>query len=392
MESYPLVYAAMESSFETSTDLAAEFPVIARQTWLNHAAISPWPTAVIQAMSDFVAENASQGPVGYANWMATENRLRQLVAQLIGAESEDDVAIVANTSTALNRIAGGLDWRDGDNVVFPANEFPSNRLPWLALARRGVEPRAVDIDPSDPEGSLMAAMDRRSRLLSVSSVQYDTGLRFDIERLGQACQASQTLFCIDAIQHVGALPLAVDQARVDFVTWGSHKWMLAPEGLGLFWSRPQARERLATTDQGWRTFPDPFNFARPDWTPPATARRFETGTLNSAGIHAVTAAVKLLLSHGPQEVGQAIVERTQWLSSHLASMPGIRLTSPRRREQRAGIVSFSLNRLAAPEVCKALRREDIHTAVRGTSVRLSPHFYTPWAQLEQLIRHIEKLV
>lgn len=359
---------------------------MARNTWLNHAAISPWPRAVGAAMQGFLDDNQTRGPLAYQDWIEVEARLRQRAAALLGNGRPDDIALVANTSTGLNHVALGLDWQPGDSVLFPANDFPSNRLPWTSLHHLGVRPRAVQLNPRDPEGSLISAIGPSARLLAVSSVQYDTGLRLDLERLGEACERQGVLFCIDAIQHLGALPLDPEQVRADFIVAGSHKWLLAPEGLALFWSRPEARALLAVKTPGWRMFSDPFNFSRRDWTPPADARRFEPGTLNMAGIHGLDAAVGLLLAHGPESIGNALLDRSQMLSEAITAMPGVSLCSPSQRGLMAGIVSIVIDGSSPEAVVARLSLNDIHAAVRGPMVRLSPHFYTPFEQLEQLLR------
>lgn len=371
--------------------LADSFPIIQRHAWFNHAAISPWPAAVSSAMQAYVAGNAKDGPIGYGHWLQVERRLRERAPALFSQSCADDIALVANTSTGLNRVAHGLDWQPGDSVVFMANDFPSNRLPWEALARLGVEARPVTLDAHDPERSLLAAIGPSTRLLAVSSVHYETGRRLDLTRLGEACSRHGVLFCIDAIQHLGALPLDVDAIEADFVVAGSHKWLLAPEGLALFWSRPEARALLDVVEPGWRMFPDPFNFARPDWTAPASACRFEPGTLNTAAVHGLEAAVSLLLSHGMKQVGQDLLDRTDLLTEALDSVPGIWLTSPIERERRAGIVSLVIDGIDPERALAQLTLNGIHAAVRGRCLRLSPHFYTPLDQVESVIRMIRKM-
>ena len=342
-------------------------------------------------MAEFVSDNASHGPLGYGRWLEIEARLRERSARLLNADSADDIALIANTSTGLNRIARGLEWQPGDNVVFPANDFPSNRLPWQALADREVEARSVELDGNDPERSLIAAMGPTTRLLSVSSVQYDTGLRLDLRRLGDACQRHGVLFCIDAIQHLGAVPLDVEEAGADFVVAGSHKWLMAPEGLALFWSRPEARAQLNVVDPGWRMYPDPFNFGREDHSPPDSALRFEPGTLNTAGIFGLDAAIGVLLEHQPERIGKALLDRTDLLTEGLMKIPGVGLTSPLERERRAGIVSFRMAGITAQEVTAKLTLKGIYPTARGKVVRLSPHFYTPIAQIEQTLASIGEL-
>jgi len=340
----------------------------------------------------FVADNAAHGALHYSDWLAVEARLRRRAARLFGTDSDEDVALVANTSTGLNAVASGLDWRPGDSVVFPACDFPSNRLPWQHLEQRGVTPHAVPLDAADPERSLIAALGPSTRLLAVSSVFYDTGLHLDLERLGAACARHGVLFCVDAIQHLGALPIEVKAIQADFVVSGSHKWLMAPEGIGLFWSRPEARALLSVGSPGWRMYPDPFNFERRDWSPPDSARRFEPGTLNNAAIHGLDAALGLLEEYGTAAIGQALRERSTCLTEGLLRLPGVELISPVRPDRRAGIVSFRAASSDSERIVNRLSELDIHTAKRGRQVRLSPHFYTPFEQLEEALAAIAGIV
>jgi len=165
----------------------------------------------------------------------TEQRLKEQLQRLIGAQSSDDIALVKNTSEALSFVANGLDWVLGDNVVTCREEFPSNKWVWEALGNCGVETRLAQItDVEDPEGAMFSLVDRNTRLLSVSSVQYGNGLRMDLPRIGNFCNEHGALFCVDAIQSLGALPFDIEAIGCDFVAADGHKWMLAPEGLGLF--------------------------------------------------------------------------------------------------------------------------------------------------------------
>ncbi len=370
-------------------DHAELFPVINRHIWLNHAAISAWPLPVIQAAQDFIYENQHHGALNYENWLATEERLRSQLAEFIQAPSAEDISLLRNTSEALNIIAQGLNWSAGDEVVFPANEFPSNLLPWQWLERTGVIPNAVDLSKDNPEQDLIDAIGPQTRLVAASSVQFDTGLRLDLARIGQACRDKQALFAVDVIQHLGALPLNVSALPIDFLVCGSHKWLMAPEGVGFMWSRATVRSQMEVALPGWRMYPDPFNFNRDDWTPPETGRRFETGTVNMFGIHGLSAAISLLLELNPQETGEALLDRSDYLFKALSDHPKIEMVSPAQRQRRAGIVCFRAKHTDAQCVVDTLASEEIHVAKRGDNIRVSPHFYTPYDQLDAFVHRFE---
>lgn len=367
------------------------FPVIDRHTWLNHAAISPWPAAVGAAMRGFVEQNVAQGPLGYAKWLDTEHSLRKRAAELLGA-AEDDLALVKNTSEGLSLIAAGLDWQPGDALVCCAGDFPSNLMPWHQLVPDFVDVREVPFDHRDPETGLLGALNDDVRLLALSSVRYDSGVRLDLDRLGRAAQRVGALVVVDAIQHLGALPLDVSTAPVDFVVGGSHKWLLAPEGLALFWSRPSARRRLRILQTGWRMWPDMFNFERSDWTRPESARRFEPGTLNMAGIHALEASLELLQGIDPETRAEQLLDRTGWLIDGLERMPGVDIVTPAERGRRAGIVCFVPAGRDPDTVLKQLAARSIFAARRGRSVRLSPNFYTPENQIARALEVIAGII
>lgn len=367
------------------------FPVIDRHTWLNHAAISPWPAPVGAAMREFVDQNIAHGPVGYAAWLKTEQRLRERAARLLAAGT-DDVALVKNTSEGLSLIAAGLDWRHGDALVCCAGDFPSNLLPWRQLVPDFVNVREVEFDVADPETGLLEALDDDVRVVAVSSVRYDSGVLLDLDRLGAAARRCGALLAVDAIQHVGALELDVSAAPVDFVVAGSHKWLLAPEGLALFWSRPEARGKLRPVQSGWRMWSDMFNFDRADWLPPENARRFEPGTLNMAGIHGLEAALELLGDIDPQQRAGQLLDRTGWLLDGLAGMPGVELITPRARSRRAGIACFVPGDNDPDEVVGRLAQKRIYAAKRGPAVRLAPNFYTPESQIEQTLDAIREIL
>lgn len=366
-------------------DLAQEFPLESDLLYLNHAAVAPWPSRTADAVSAFARENVQQGARHYPRWLGREQRLREQLAALIGAADPLDVGLLKNTSEGLSFIAAGLPWEAGDEIVISNQEFPSNRIPWEALAGRGVKVVAVDLDGEDPEGALIDALGERTRLLAISAVQYGTGLRLDLARLGAACHARDILFCIDAIQWLGALPFDVGACHADFVVADGHKWMLGPEGLALFWVRPALRDGLAVQEYGWHMVADAGNYDRHDWTLAPDIRRFECGSPNMLCTHALSASLSLLLEVGMDTVGEAVLERSDYLIDKLAPRDDIELVTPAARHRRAGIVTFRHRRIASADLYQQLRTAGVVCAPRGGGVRLSPHFYTPYSVMDRAL-------
>jgi selenocysteine lyase/cysteine desulfurase len=369
-----------------------QFPVRSDGLYLNHAAIAPWPVCAQQAVEAFAAENAATGPARYREWIARESALRTQLASLTGARSERDIALLKNTSEGISVVAWGLDWQAGDNVVLPAGEFPSNRLPWQAQAGRGLSVREVDIRQAEnAEDALLAAMDDRTRLLSVSAVQWNDGFRLDLEKLGQTCRARGVLFFVDAIQQLGALPIDVERCRIDCLAADAHKWLLGPEGIAVFYCRDEVRPRLRLLQQGWHMADNPWNFERAEVRPSASARRFEAGSPNSLGQVALHASLELLLGAGMESVADQVLRNSRFLATELGRLPACVVTSRISPQRLSGAVSFRHRYVTSRKLHRLLADEGITTAVRGDSIRLSPHFYQDENDLARLIEVLAKI-
>ena len=368
-------------------DISTEFQLDPDLLYMNHAAVSPWPTRTAEAVRRFAEENRYLGARDYPRWMLVEQQLRERLQRLINARSPDEIALLKSTSEGLSVIAHGLDWLSGDNVVVPKQEFPSNRFVWESLAKSGVQIHWVDLQGlDDPETALLAAMDSRTRLMSVSSVQYDTGLRLDLSRLGLACEKAEVLFCVDAIQSLGALQLDVRKIRADFVVADGHKWMLGPEGLALFYCRRELLNKLKLHQYGWHMVEHSGDFDRPDWQPASSARRFECGSPNMLGIHALEASLSLIEEVGLETIESIIMRNTSYLIDILGSIRDkYRLVTPPHPDRHAGIVSVKPLQEEVADLHKRLQSQQVVCAVRGGALRFSPHFHTPHHQLDQVL-------
>lgn len=371
-----------------------EFAQASDLRYLNHAAVGPWPKRTAHAVRKFAEENVLLGARDYPDWMKVEQRLRERLARLLNAPSTDDIALVKNTSEALSFVAFGLDWKSGDQMVISDEEFPSNRVVWEALKPQGVEVVQVSLKGAAPEAALLAACGPRTRLLSISSVQFSTGTRLDIERLGQGCKQRGVLFCIDAIQHIGALPFDVQASQCDFAMADGHKWMCSPEGLGVFYCRAALRPQLTLHEFGWHMLEHSGDYGRNEWQPAASAQRFECGSPNTLGAMALDASLSLLEEVGMKAVGNAVIERVMWLEQGLNAINGVTLHSSRKTERRSGILTFSLDHHPTPEVWRQLMDNQVVCLPRGPGIRFSPHFYTQSRVIDEtlaIVRQIAKL-
>ena len=372
-------------------DLHVEFPQLASLRYLNHAAVAPWPQRAVSAVSRFAEHNAQCGARDYPDWLQVEQRLRQRLQRLLNAPTSADIALVKNTSEALSFVAFGLDWRPGEQVVISNEEFPSNRVVWEALSRFGVEVIQVDLQQGDAEQALLDACGPRVRLLAISAVQYASGLRLDLQRLGEGCRQRGVLFCVDAIQQLGALPFDVQAYQCAFAMADGHKWLLGPEGLGLFYCRSDLREQLKLHEYGWHMLEHAGDYQRTDWQPARSARRFECGSPNMLGAMALEASLSLLEEVGMPAVAKGLHERVQWLLDGLDEIPGVSLHSPREVERRAGILTFSLSGWDNAQLLERLKSEQVICAQRGGGIRFSPHFYTQERVIDETLRLLGQL-
>ncbi|AZD91289.1 MULTISPECIES: aminotransferase class V-fold PLP-dependent enzyme [Pseudomonas] len=359
--------------------------------YLNHAAVAPWPNRAAEAVARFAKENVLLGARDYPDWMALEQRLRERLMRLLNAPSTDDIALVKNTSEALSFVAFGLSWEKGDQIVISDEEFPSNRIVWEALASQGVEVLQVSLKGDDPEGALLAACGPRTRLMAISAVQFASGLRLDLQRLGAGCKQQNVLFCIDAIQQLGAQPFDVQAYQCDFAMADGHKWMLGPEGLGVFYCRSELRAQLKLHEFGWHMLEHMGDYSRSEWEPAKSARRFECGSPNMLGAMALEASLSLLEEVGMEHVATLIAERVQWLQDGLNAIPGVRLHTPLNPARRGGIFSFSIDGIDNQAVYEALQQQQVVCIPRGPGVRFSPHFYTEKRVIDETLAIVAEI-
>ena len=369
----------------------AEFPVIRRWRFFNHAGVCPLPHRTAAAMNAYAA-HAETDAYLRADWYARIEALRELAARLINA-SPGEIAFVKNTSEGLATVANGLDWRAGDRIVTTAVEYPANMYPWMDISRRFnleliaiPERRHHDGTVSVPLGDVLREISHpRTRLVALSHVEFASGQRHDLATIGRSCRQHGALFCVDAIQSLGALPLDVRQMNIDFLSADGHKWLLGPEGAGIFYCRRELLAQLRPLIIGWMNVARAEDYGHYDLTLKDDARRFECGTHNVAGLLGLKASVELLLTAGIDAVSRRIKLLTDRLASGLRDK-GYQVLSPRTGESWSGIISFTTLVHDHAALVRDLRKaHSIEIALRVGRLRASPHFYNTEAEIDMLI-------
>ncbi|HXG08957.1 MAG TPA: aminotransferase class V-fold PLP-dependent enzyme [Gemmataceae bacterium] len=364
--------------------LRSEFPVTRRWAFFDHAAVAPLSGRAQQAMTEWAADLAEHGGVREKHWSQRVEEVRRLAGRLINADPLD-IAFIKNTSEGIGIVAEGFPWQPGDNMITAAEEYPANIYPWLNLADRGVEVRRI---PSRGAriaiDDIRAAMDGRTRLVSLSFVEFASGFRNDLDAIGALCRERGILFFVDAIQGLGVLPLDVQQTPVDFLSADGHKWLLGPEGAGIFYIRRELIERLHPVGIGWNSVVGARDFSRIDFRLKPHAGRWESGSLNVAGITALGASLELLLHIGIDAIARRVLELTDYLCERVRRA-GVEVYSSRRPEDRSGIVSLIVPEAEPRALVRRCREEGIVINQRAGRVRVSPHCYNTVEEIDRLV-------
>jgi len=362
-------------------NLRQEFPVKENQIFFDHAKVSPLPRRVRDAINEFTKDACEHGTKNYKSWMMEVDRVRGQFAQLINGDV-DEVAFIKNTSEGISIVANGIDWKAGDNVVIPNIEFPANVYPWWNLKRFGVDTRMVKAR----EGRILfddivAQTDKRTRVISVSSVECNSGFRNNLNRIGAFCKDNKILFCVDAIQSLGVLRMDVKRDNIDFLAADGHKWMLSVEGLGGFYISKNMLEEIYPATVGWDSVVNASDYMNYDFTFRPDAKRFEEGSFNTMSIYALGAALDLLLKIGIDNVQSSVLLQGNYLVEGLQQR-GIKIINSMIPKERSGIISYVLN-TDQKKLASYMAENNVSLTLRDGIVRLSPHFYNSRDEADQ---------
>ena len=367
-----------------------QFPVTDRRTYLAHAAVSPLPRAAVVAIEEYLAQASRGGQLEVFHRQA-ENGARALLADLLHADP-GEIAFAPSTSAALSLLAQGLSFRSGDNVVAVDSDFPSNIYPWIALRTRGVEVRLLRGGPAGCVGveEIAAAIDQKTRLVTLSSAHYVTGHSPPVDEIGRLLRARGILFCVDGIQTLGASTL--NTSDVDFVVAGAHKWLLGPQGIAVLYVSRRRLDELSPALLGWKSY-EAEDYALTDQLR-RSASRYEPGTLNALGIVGLHASLRLLKALDFTSVASRVQELRERLRQGLRRLDYVVVGGETNGGIRpwTGIVSFKgrgsrsdmralFTRLGLANVVVSLRTDPAGDAC----IRAAPHCYNSEDEIDRLL-------
>lgn len=372
---------------------AQEFPHQREGIYLNHAASSPMPLRTSRALRAYADDRERLFPLYQSGTQDYDLPvLQRKLASLIGAPA-DRLALVPTTTDAIAGTINSLDWRAGDNIVVPANEFPGVLYPCLHLAARGVEARVVPVDAHADLDRVLTAIDARTRAVAISHVHWQTGHRLDLDQLGAACRARGVLSIVDAIQSVGAVPVDVVKADIDVLAAGSYKWMMAMPGAAVLYVSPQFLARAVPDRAGHKGMtPAPAAVGGPpriEWA--AGAARFQVGGPINAALVALEHSVDLLLGTGVP----AIFAHVSTLIDHLAAnaaRAGLQLKSDLRAPHRSTFVSVTTGSVDRDErLVNGLVARRVIVGVRGPGIRVAPHLHNAIEDVDRFLALVRAL-
>lgn len=368
-----------------STPLPRElFAATHNLTYLNHAAVGVLAQPTADALHAFVDAHANAGVVGVAPYELKMPEYRRIIGAYIGAGG-DEIAVLRNTSEGAQVLASSIAWKPGDEVIIADNEFPANATPWLGLRKLGVNVRLVETQKHrlTPD-VLRAAMSPRTKLVAVSWVSFEDGYKHDLASLAEVTHAGNALFCVDAIQGLGAFPLDVRAAGIDALYCGGAKWMMALQGVAfLYVARPHI-EQLEPLNPGWRSVRDIWDFLNYDQPLADDATRYEGGTPNFIGALSLAEAIGVFERCGTQRIADHVLLLSDRLSEGLVRL-GAQLKAPREEGTTSGIVTFTLPNADCVELGRTLQRDGFVTTYRASGVRVAPHGYNTTGEIDAFV-------
>ena len=365
------------------------FPVTENYTYLNSAAVSPMPTMTAEAVFSQLDDVSKTGTLHFVSHIQTKERARKMLAEMLNVRHEQ-VAFLRNTSDGFSAVAGGMNWRKGDNIVSFEREFPSNFYAWrrvrdkfdVELRLCGERGGKVDTD------ELIGLIDANTKLVSISAVQFASGFRADLERIGRAARKVDALFAVDIIQGLGALPFDLPAQFVDIAAGASHKWLFSPEGSGYLYLNERARARVEPILVGWISVADSWNFEDSEQHFQPNALALESGTSGISLLHGLEQSLKLLRETGAANIEKYLEDLTDYLCE-LTAEKNYEIVSSRVKGEKSQIVCLKYRgNLTSGEIAKRLEAQSIIVSPRGDRLRVAPHIFNNRADIEHLISHL----
>jgi selenocysteine lyase/cysteine desulfurase len=362
--------------------IRGEFPALAQWTFLDSATFGQLPRCAVDAVAQHFAHRNELACSDFLHWFEDMDGIRASAGRLVNCESSD-IAFITNVSSALGMLLAGLPWRTGDRVVTLEDEFPNNSYAPHSLEERGVE--LVEC----PWDRIHDVVDQRTRLVVVSSANYNTGFVPPLEELSQLCRSRGALLFVDGTQSVGALCFNIQRFRPDVLAVHGYKWLISPNGAGFLYVRPELRETLQPNAIGWRSHHgwravDNLHHGTPVFSD--KAEKYEGGGISFALLYGMGAAIGMMLEIGPAAIEARVLELADRVRAVLRKLGG------QVADYRTAIVAARFPNADVSALARALREKKVLVAARKGHLRVSPHFYNNEADVDVFGRELASLL
>ncbi len=371
--------------------IRSNFPYLqSGKIYFDHAAVSPLPKPVVESIEKYLFERSISQVNNYHAGLDKVEGLKSQLSELINISSER-IAFTKSVTDGMNIIAQGLKWNSGDRIILNDIEFPANVYPFLNLSKQGVE---IDFVKSRNGVVSLEAIENlitpNTRLISISFVQFLSGYRADLEDIGKLCKEKNIIFCVDGIQGIGALRLDFEKYNIDFLSGGSHKWLMALMGLGFIALTEELQDKIDPKTVGWISVENEWDLLNYKLELKQTADRFQTGTYSFIGVNALSSALKFFNEVGFDEIEKKIISNTEYFRNRLNEIGIEPLLGDVNLSNLSGIITFPIEN--AEEVINRLKEKNIIGSMREGMIRFSPHFYNTKEEIDTVIEELKKLV
>lgn len=372
------------------TDVRNNFPYLKNSIiYFNHASTGPVSNLVANRLSDLLKEKSESKIDDYSSFLKVVDETKKLIADLLNCDA-DRTAFVDNTSNGLNILAQSIDWKKGDRILLNDIEFPANVYPFLNLKRSEVE---VDFVKSEngivTAEQIINSIKPETKLVSVSFVQFLSGYKIDLEKIGNYCRANKIIFCVDGIQGIGAIKLDVKKCKIDFLSCGTQKWLLGMQGLAFIYIDEDFQKKMIPANVGWLSVINAWELLDYKLELKTSANVFQGGTLNTFGIYAFNSSLNLFKEFGFDKIEMVVLSNTKYFISKLQNIGLDCLLSNCSDEELAGIVSIKPKNPEA--IFEQLEKKKIICSIREGLIRFAPHFYNTTEEIDKVVEELQKI-
>jgi len=375
----------------TLNEVRELFPHIKKgKIYFNHAATGPFSKNVLSIVNDYLIQRSETNIDNFPELIKVISETKNYLCQMLNC-SAYRIAFVDNTSNGLNVLAQGMKWKKGDTIILNDIEFPANVYPFLNLEKDGVRVEFVKSrNGMVTAEDIINAVKPSTKLISISFVQFLSGYRVELEKIGNICREKGIVFSVDAIQGLGAFMLDVEKNKIDFISCGTAKWLLGMQGLAFIYVSEKLQQMLQPKYVGWLSVEDAWNILDFNLKLKSDADAFQGGTINSLGVFGLLPSLKLFADFGYKNVEERILDNSTHFTKRLLEIGIHPILENCEKENLSGIISFKHDK--ALHILDELSKKEIYCSVREGMVRLSPHFYNTLEEIDKVVNEINYIL